>query len=358
MRRALFGLLLGTALLAPLARAQQPAIDLKVDSLFYGDNTEFFNRYRTGETILGIWGRAFFSARLSDLVEVRAGVFADERFGSGSSFNLVRPVLALRIGTDRSRFIFGTLETVRPVEGGGPDRLTLHGLLPPLQVETLALTRPEETGVQWLVATERVASDLWFNYQKLNTKEHREVLDAGLAARGNIAGPLALAFQAHVSHHGGQLYDVGPVSDSWGFVFGPSFTPKIALFDTSEAEVYGLYTQLKPDRSRPELTENGHALFVRLSATRAGFRLHLIIWRARDFATEDGDPNYMSLGENGVFHPGSRKYAELGLTKVFRPVPGVVLDASARLHQVESKTEYSYRLVAKVDFDVPILSKK
>lgn len=357
MRKAAFLLVPLFLLLAPAARAQ-PAIDLKTESLFYGDNTEFFNRYRTGETLLGIWGRAFFSARLSDLVEVRAGVFADERFGSESSFSLVRPVLALRIGNERSRFVFGTLETVRPVDGGGPDRLTLHGLLPPLQVETLALTRPEETGVQWLLATERLSGDLWFNYQKLNTPEHREVLDAGLQARASVAGPLAVAFQAHVSHHGGQLYDVGPVSDSWGFVLGPSFAPRIALFDTSEAEAYGLYSQFKPDRSRPELTENGHALFVRLSATKAGFRAHLIVWRAKDFATEDGDPNYMSLGENGVFHPGSRKYAELGLTKVFRPVEGVVLDASARLHQVESKTEYSYRLVAHVDLDVPILSKR
>jgi hypothetical protein len=358
MRRLLPALLAIALASAARANAQSPTIDLKTESLFYGDNTEFFNRYRTGETILGIWGRVFFSARLSDLVEVRAGVFADERFGSESSFSLVRPVLALRVGTDRSRFLFGTLETVRPVEGGGPDRLTLHGLLPPLQIETLALTRPEETGVQWLVATERIKSDLWFNYQKLNTPEHREVLDSGLAVRGNVVGPLALAFQAHVSHHGGQLYDVGPVSDSWGFAFGPFFTPRLSFFDASEAEVYGLYSQFKPDRSHPELTENGHALFVRLSATRAGFRAHLIVWRARDFATEDGDPNYMSLGENGLFHPGSRKYAELGLTKVFRPVAGVVLDASARLHQIESHTEYSYRVVAHVDFDVPILSKR
>ncbi|HKC23740.1 MAG TPA: hypothetical protein VKF32_03310 [Thermoanaerobaculia bacterium] len=193
------------AVLAPPARAESLRLTIKADGLFYGDNTEFFNRYRTGETIFGVWGRIFLSVPLGENVELRGGVFGNERFGSEKSFELVRPVLALRVSAGESRFVFGTLETVRPVPGGGPDRLTLHGLLPPLQVETLALTRPHEAGVQWLVDSARVANDLWLNWQKLNTPEHREVLDAGTAGRVRVAGPFSAAFQAHVVHHGGQL---------------------------------------------------------------------------------------------------------------------------------------------------------
>jgi hypothetical protein len=329
-----------------------PPLEVRAEGLFYGDNTEFFNRYRTGETILGIWGRLYVAAPFGDLVEVRAGVFGNERFGSENSFDLVRPVLALRVGTPRTRFVFGTLETVRDV-GEGPDRLSLHGLLPPLQVETLAFTRPQETGVQWLLATERITNDLWFDYQKLNTPEHREVLDAGTAGRVRVAGPFSAGLQVHVVHHGGQLYDVGPVSDSWGFALGGIYTPKVAFLDEAEAELWGLASQDKPDRERPELTSDGRAAFLRLAAKKAGFRAHLIVWRARDFAKEEGDPNYLSRGEDGVFHPGTRNYAELGLSKAFRPAAGVVLDASARLHMVESKIEYSYRLVARIDFGMP-----
>jgi hypothetical protein len=349
VRRAL----LAAALLAvaPAALGAGP-ITLKAEGLFYGDNTEFFNRYRTGETIFGVWGRVFLSVPLGENVEVRGGVFGNERFGGDSSFDLVRPVIALRVGTERCRFVFGTLETVREVPGGGPDRLTLHGLLPPLQIETLALTRPHEAGVQWLLATGRVTNDLWLDWQKLNTPEHREVLDAGTAGRVRVSGPFSAAFQAHVVHHGGQLYDVGPVSDSWGFALGGAFAPKLAFLDSAEAELYGLFAKDDRDRGDPNATSNGRAAFLRLSATRAGFRAHLILWRASDFAKEEGDPNYLSRGENGVYHPGTRNYAELGLAKVFQPVAGVVLDASARLHRIESHLEYSYRLIARVAFDV------
>ena len=43
-----------------------------------------------------------------------------------------------------------TLDTAGATSSGiGPDRTSLHGLLPPLQVETLAFLRPYEAGVQW-----------------------------------------------------------------------------------------------------------------------------------------------------------------------------------------------------------------
>jgi hypothetical protein len=355
MRRPLLAacLVVLSAASAPRDAHAQTRFTLKADGLFYGDNTEFFNRYRTGETTLGVWGRVFVSAELAPNVEVRAGVFGNERFGSEKSFELVRPVLALRIGTERSRFVFGSLETVRDA-GAGPDRLTLHGLLPPIQMETLALNRPHEAGVQWLLATERVSNDLGLNWQKLNTPEHREVLDAGTAGRVSVFGPFAVGAQVHVVHHGGQLYDVGPVSDSWAYALGAIASPRVTVVDSFEAELWGLASKDKPNREAASETTSGRAAFLRLAAVLKGFRAHLILWRATDFAKEEGDPNYLSRGEDGVFHPGRRNYAELGLAKVFHPVAGVALDASARLHRVESKIEYSYRLVARVELGVPL----
>ena len=352
MRRLVFLAMLALAAAVPAAAAGP--VTISADGLFYGDNTEFFNRYREGETIFGVWGRVTASVPLGPNVEVRGGVFGNERFGSERSFELVRPVLQLRVGSERSRFVFGTLDTVRPVPGGGPDRLTLHGLLPPIQIETLALTRPHEAGVQWLVASGRVTNDLWLNWQKLNTPEHREVLDAGTAGRVRVHGPFSAALQVHVVHHGGQLYDVGPVSDSWAFALGAVATPRVPFVDSFEAELYGLASKDKPNRELGSETTSGRAVMLRVSATKLGFRTHLIVWNGRDFAKEEGDANYLSRGGDGVFHPGTRHYAELGLAKVLRPVEGVVVDASARLHKVESKIEYSYRLVARVDFDLPL----
>ena len=75
---------------------------------------------------------------------------------------------------------------------GGP-----HGLLPPLQVETLAFTRPNEGGIQWQVASDRLDQDAWINWQRLNTEEHRERFDAGV--RGRVAFRRRAADRARIS---------------------------------------------------------------------------------------------------------------------------------------------------------------
>ena len=213
-------------------------IDLKVDSLPYGDNTEFFNPYRTGETLFGTWVRLSLSARLAPNVTFAVGAYGNERFGSESSFEEVRPLITLRVGSDRGRLVFGTLETVRRAEGIGPDVTTPHGLLPPLQVETYSFTRPYENGLQWILDTETVKNDVWLNWQKLDTAEHREELEAGTAGRVRLGGPLWAGLQLHIVHHGGQLHGAGLVSDS--LVYGPGllFAPKFGFLDEASAEAY------------------------------------------------------------------------------------------------------------------------
>jgi hypothetical protein len=50
-----------------------------------------------------------------------------------------------------------------PVAGdpAGPDQTGPHGLLPPLQRETLAFDRPYEAGLQWTVAGQSYEHDSW-----------------------------------------------------------------------------------------------------------------------------------------------------------------------------------------------------
>lgn len=137
------------------ARAQEP-VTLRADFIFYGDNTEFRNLFREGETIFGSAVRATASIGITDRAELTLGVFTNQRFGSDSAFELVRLVVALRIGGLRSSFIFGTLPASQPGVPPGPDRTGPHKLLPPLQRETLAFDRPYEAGFQWNLAAKRV----------------------------------------------------------------------------------------------------------------------------------------------------------------------------------------------------------
>ncbi len=138
MRQAALLLLLGLflELLPGSPRRGAINVDLTARVTFYGDNTEFSNPFREGETLLGAFASVFVDARVSSGLVLRGGVFGNQRFGSDDSFDEARPVLALIVGSRQSHLILGTLDTFRRVRSGaepGPDRTGPHGLLPPMQ---------------------------------------------------------------------------------------------------------------------------------------------------------------------------------------------------------------------------------
>jgi hypothetical protein len=285
---------------------------------------------------------------LNDRVTLRGGLFASGRFGSHEFVEQGEPVLALEIRRGTQRFIFGSLETVQTDHGvAGPDRETLHGLLPPLQRETLTFSRGQEMGLQWIVGAPRLTHDLWINWQRLNTADHRERFDAGYRASVGLGDGLHLNGQWHVVHEGGQQFDSGPVSDSQAFALGPEWTHRMARSELV-LDSYAVATRNVPDRAQPSLTEAGLGVFARGAVSRGPWRAHAIVWRSRDTLKDEGDPNYLALrADRRLFHK-VRDYGEAGLTRRFAPAPGVDLFAAVRLHRTESHYEYSYRIVGRV----------
>src|SRR5688572_9432605 len=137
---------------------------LGADVIFYGDNTEFRNPFREGETIFGAAARLDGRVEISDSVTLSLGVFGNKRLGSDRSFEQVRPVVAMTVGKGPSRFTFGTLSTPAAGSPSGPDRTGPHGLLPPLQREILAFERPYEAGLQWKVDSRDYGHDAWLQW--------------------------------------------------------------------------------------------------------------------------------------------------------------------------------------------------
>lgn len=332
--------------------AAQGGIAFAARAIFFGDNTEFRNPFREGETIFG--AAAWLSAEipLNERVTLVAGGFGLRRHGSEEAFDVARPVLTLRIGGARSAVIMGTLETPLAGEPAGPDRTGPHGLLPPLQRETLAFERPYEAGLQWKFAGRTLRHDAWINWQRLNTASHRERFDAGVAGEASVTSWLAIPFQAHVVHEGGQLFDAGPVADSTAFGSGAVVRRDVRGMGLS-LEAFGLLSRYVPDRDAPSRFVEGSGSFWRAAAARWGFRAHVLLWKARDFVKVEGDPNYLSLTQKGERHRGTRHYAEAGLTRTFRPAPEARVEASARLHRVEGRHEYSFRVLGVVDLRRP-----
>jgi hypothetical protein len=324
----------------------QESLRVGAEVFFYGDNTEFSNPFREGETLFGTTVRVAAATDIGDRATLTGGVFGNHRFGSDRAFETVRPVLSLRVRAGASAFTFGTLPGPRPRTG--PDRGGPHGLLPPIQRETLSFSRAYEAGLQWTYDASGGRHDTWLNWQKLNTPRGREVFDAGAIGRFRLHGPAAVVYQAHVVHHGGQLHNNGPVSDSWVAAPGISFeAPSDAAWRPS-LEVYGLVSRNAPDREAPEQSTSGAAVFTRAAVERNRWRAHLIVWRSNDYIKEEGDPNYGGRRLDGRRFRETRDYAEVGLTRSIDPRPDLQLEGSVRLHRVDAHYEYSFRILAFV----------
>jgi hypothetical protein len=330
----------------------QPGVTLHADVLFYGDNTEFRNPFREGETIFGTSVRLWSGLEPSDRVTVSLGALTNQRFGSSEAYELVRPIASLTVRGGRSTFVIGTLPRSRPDDG--PDRASPHGLLPPLQRETLSFERPHEAGLQWTLRGDRLAHDVWLNWQRLNTPSHRERFDAGAAAGVRINRSFEIPMQFHVVHEGGQQFASGPVADSAAGSMGVLMRRRAGSSDVISLEVHGLLSRFVPDRGTPDRTRAGAGFFGRAALTRAAWRGHVIFWRGDDFIKDEGDANYLSRRRNGAVYRGIRDYAEAGVTRTFQVAPDVHLQASARVHRVERHYEYSYRIVAAANLRVRV----
>lgn len=318
--------------------------------LFYGDNTEF-STFRDGATLFGAAVRLYGAVRMNDHVTVRLGAAGNHRFGGDESFEFVVPLAALVIKQGVSTFVIGSLDTTNVRVPAGPDRGGPHGLLPPIQQETLSYDRPYEAGLQWRLQTPRVTQETWINWQQVNTPAHRERFDAGTSTDWHATRNIALLLQGHVVHHGGQLFASGPVSDS--FAIGPGLALRGSRGRVIRAgvEALAVLSRVVPDRSAPERSRSGIGVFTRAEALSHSWRAHLIVWRGDDYIKEEGDPNYLSLRTDGRLYRGTRDYSEAGLTRWFRPAPRVTLELSARIYRIEPHNyEYSYRVLAVTDF--------
>jgi len=332
--------------LASSTAAAQDHATLRSDILLYGDNTELRNPFREGETIFGAAARVYADLELGPRVTIALGVFGNERFGSERGFELVRPVIAMTVHGPRFAFTFGTLPAPAVDAPVGPDRGGPHGLLPPLQRETLTFDRPYEAGLQWNFNGSRLTHSLWIEWQRLNTPEHRERFDGGLNGSLALSRHVAVPLQIHVVHEGGQLFNTGPVDDSAAAAAGVALHAAPAHLDRVSLELFGAAAQSVPDRQKPDEDRTGVAFFGRASAEARGWRAHLIVWRGRRFIKDEGDPNYLSIRRDGRRYGGIRDYAEAGLARRFRLAPDAVLEVSGRVHRTESFYEYSYRVIA------------
>jgi hypothetical protein len=194
-----------------------------------------------------------------------------------------------------------------------------------------------------------VTSDTWVNWQAVATREQQEVFDAGTVGTVRVRGSLSLGWQFHEVHHGGQINESGYVSDSFAAAAGLLVERKISTRGRLRGELYGVGSIFRPRRSEADTEKRGNGVVARVAFLSGGWRAHVLVWRGHEYLKEEGDPLYQSRYEAGTFVASTRHYEEYGLLRVFEMARGMAIEASARLHHIEDRTEYSYRLVGRFD---------
>lgn len=309
------------------------------DFAFYGDDTEFFNDFREGQTLLGTWASTWLELRPGPRTSLRAGVFLNEFFSEDGELDPVLPILGFRYRGRLHDVVLGTLETVER-----------HGLADPLEDRALELTRPLESGAQLLLHTARLDSDLFVNWQKLNTPEHREAFDYGLVTRARLAAILDIDLQVHGEHHGGQLYDHGPVLNNVAFAGGLTLHGELRGLGDSSAQLLLFGSRTTRAGRSPPRPESGRGLFLRVAARPAPrLEIFAIVWKGRDYDAVDGDNHYSSTGIDPNFYLPERRYQELGGRYRWRSGRRLDYDLQARLHRVEAEVDWSVRFVVRAE---------
>lgn len=346
---------------SPALPAEKPPVTLDIRSFIYADNTEFLdNPFRDGETLIGEQVRAELVFPLSSSARFLGGFHSNSIAGDAKAFEKFRPVVALELDSAFGTFTLGTIRSGqmgRDVTTGlWPEESGPHGLVPALQVDTLSMTRSYEAGLQVKKVRGALQHDGWLAWQKLNTPEQRERIDAGLNARAQVfaRGPATVRglAQLHVVHEGGQLYDVGTVGDSVAAGLGAGVDLAVPG-GTLRVEGLRLQSKHDPDRDTPASRVDGSGTFAKVAYDFGQWHGVFLAFTGNDFVKWEGDPNYGARTLTGA-HVPERTYKEMSVSRKVALGSAANLVANLRFYKVDGDWDYAYRIVAAIKLSQPL----
>jgi hypothetical protein len=308
-------------------------IAFHVKPRFYAYNTEFFDPYRTGETLLGNSVSSWISFGQGDRILFDLGVYVNLLYGDDNIVTLCQPVIRLTWSVrDRFFFIFGNI-----------DNSARHGMLDALQVETLEYTRQNEYGFQIKQKYRHFTQDSWVSWNSLDTPAHREYFDFG----NRFTVPFLnfiFDLQAYISHHGGQLFHNGPTRDNFSLAAGLEnfYFTGWDIVSGFGWKAWCLGSRDVPDRFVPSLTTTGYGILGEVYVAAGPLRAYCDYWKGFGFLTEEGNP----------FYRVNSDYVFWGLRGEKKIADNVGLSIELRMHSLVNLLEYEYRFEFKGLFDI------
>lgn len=272
-------------------------LNFRFEGSSFFQNNEYFDPFAYGLTEIGIYAEPTLEYYFSPKLRVNAGVFA-LKYSGLPHFDQVIPIFSIQYQAAKSLEIvfgniFGTLN---------------HGLEQPLFRYDRFITNHVEYGMQFLLKTKNIKSDLWLQW--VHFVQFGDTLPERLEVGNNTRFTLfkndhfsvRLPIQFLFSHRGGQI-EPGPhyIATLFNGLTGLKFKYKLNSFSSLQFQpliaAYDALNLPKPGDPGYQLFKNGFGLYPKLLYNFHHFNLMTAYWYGDRFIAPEGEYLFQSVSE-------------------------------------------------------------
>lgn len=276
-------------------KQQSGDLSLRIKSVSFIENNEFFNPVVEGYTLLGFFLQPELVYTPSSKVSLSAGAHLLKYYGT-EKFSQIRPVFSTILNfSEKTSLTLGTLS--------GPDK---HHLLDPHFYSERFYNKYVEDGIQLTHLNDHIFTDTWISWENYIIKgdSTREQFTAGesfLYSSSPIADfiRIEVPVQIQFKHLGGQISDYTQQLQSFMNIAAGmrvNFDIGKKKFGQAGIEYLQFINQSRAGDTTAAVT-HGNASWIRLHYSYKSLQFATGYWKAHDFYAPNGNPIFGSVSD-------------------------------------------------------------
>lgn len=332
---------------------------LEIENANYFENLYYFNPYESGYKEIGYFVQPSLTYYPTGSSKLTAGLFALKYDGLDNYSNL-QPVFSMQYRICPGlNMVLGTLYGT-----------TNHQLIEPIFQFDRYITEHVENGLQFLLDTKNIRSDLWLNWEHFifvhsPTQEtfvvgnSTEIFLTGKECELDLKIPIQFLF----AHRGGMNTDqTQPVQTLFNFVYGVEGLFKVngSMFNSIGFKGYAAhYADLSVIQKTP--FPNGFGLYPNFIMEGKHFEVMMGYWNATKFIAPRGEYLFQSISnlDSSYFHK-RRQLQTCKLTYHFTITRGIELGTRFQYYYdlYRSNMDYTYSVYIVLNGDFFLMPVK
>lgn len=282
---------------SPLHPKEYRNLSLRFETSFFLQNNEYFNRFVEGATGIGVYAQPTLQYYFLPNLKVNAGVFA-LKYAGRNGFSQVTPILSIQ---------YEPLPQLDIVLGSIYGSMN-HQLAEPIFRYEKFYTDPVEYGMQFLLHTRKIKSELWLHWVHyiMPGDTANERLTVGnnttvqLVQKKNWS--LELPFQWLIIHTGGQLappprYTTTLMNGMSGLTYKQKTGLHSSLWLEQQYFIYYGANLTDPGQPLSQPYKNGFGTYSKVRFNYRNFSFMTGYWYANRFIAPKGSYLFQSVSQ-------------------------------------------------------------